>query len=162
MESEPPIAIEVRFDSPTFRDLPENEKQALLDKLKGSGVVTEAHVNPKARDEQIEEEYYERWHRHLHWHGLHGGLGEQIYLFVLCTGAALTTATTGALASELIKRVFEWLDERYKRKGKVGLAEVTLYGPDGKQINDRAIVYDGRERKKRGPDQSEGTTAGSD
>ena len=49
----------------------------------------------------------------------------------------------------MTKRVFVWLDERYKRRKEVGLAEITLYGPDGEQINRQAIVYDGRERKKK-------------
>lgn len=52
------------------------------------------------------------------------------------------------VVEELTKRVFEWLDERYKRRKEAGLAEVTLYGPDGQQINRQAIVYDGRLRNR--------------
>ena len=53
------------------------------------------------------------------------------------------------MCDELTKRAFEWLDARYLRRKETGLAEVVIYGPDGKKINAQAIVYDGRLRRRK-------------
>lgn len=72
-------------------------------------------------------------------------------LYIYVAGAALIASRKAIekIVEELTKRAFEWLDRRYSRRKETGLAEVTIYGPDGQQINRQAIVYDGRERRER-------------
>jgi hypothetical protein len=149
MDRTEPVEIEIRFDSFTFRDLPASEQETLRGIFNASPDVAETRINPKPRNEQLDEEFLQKHGRPRPRGGLHGGLGEGIYIYI--AGAALLASkkVIEKMTDELISRAFAWLDERYKRRKEAGLAEVTIYGPDGRQINDRAIVYDGRERRGR-------------
>ena len=138
---------EVRFDEYTFRDLPETDREALRKILGSSPVVTLARINDKPRNQELDEQYLAKYGRPRPRGGLHGGLGEGIYLYLVGVAVLASKKVVEKVVEELTKRVFDWLDERYKRMKEVGLAEVTIYGPDGQQINRQAIVYDGRLRK---------------
>jgi hypothetical protein len=139
---------EIRFDSYTFRDLPESDRQALQEILEASPILSKARINDRPRDEELDEAHLARYGRPRPKGGLHGGLGEAVYLYLAGIAVLASKKAIEKVVEELTKRVFEWLDERYKRRKEVGLAEVTLYGPEGQQINRQAIVYDGRLRKR--------------
>ena len=81
--------------------------------------------------------------------GLHGGLGEGVYIYIVGAALLFSKKVLEKMGEELTKRAFEWLDARYRRKKETGLAEVVIYGPDGKQVNTQAIVYDGRLRYRK-------------
>jgi hypothetical protein len=138
---------EVRFDAYTFRDLPESDRVALVNILDASPIVASARINDKPRDQELDEQYLARCGRPRPRGGLHGGLGEGVYLYLVGVAVLASKKAVEKVVEELTTRVFDWLDERYKRRKEVGLAEVTIYGPDGQQINRQAIVYDGRIRK---------------
>ena len=140
--------IELRFDSFTFRDLPESEQELLRSIFNASPIVASTRINPKAQNEELDEQFFAKYGRPRPKSGLHGGLGEGVYIYV--AGAALIASRKAIekIVEELTKRAFEWLDRRYSRRKETGLAEVTIYGPDGQQINRQAIVYDGRERRE--------------
>jgi hypothetical protein len=147
VESLEPFRAEVRFDSYTFRDLPELDRSALLNILDASPIVISARINDKPRDQELDEQYLAENGRPRPKGGLHGGLGEGVYLYIAGVAIVASKKVVERIVEELTKRIFDWLDERYRRRKEIGLAEVTLYGPDGQQINRRAIVYDGRLRK---------------
>jgi hypothetical protein len=142
------FTVEARFDEFTFRDLPPNDRQRLRDVLSASPIIVSATINDKARNVELDEQYFALHGKPRPRGGLHGGLGEAVYIYL--AGAALIASKKAIekVVEEVTGRLFEWLDERYKRRKEVGLAEVTLYGPDGSQINPHAIVYDGRERRR--------------
>jgi hypothetical protein len=143
------FTAEVRFDEFTFRDLPQSDRDSLREVLSASPIITATVINDKPRDAELDEQYFALHGNPRPRGGLHGGLGESVYIYL--AGAALIASRKAIekITEEVTKRVFEWLDERYKRRKEVGLAEITLYGPDGEQINRQAIVYDGREREKK-------------
>jgi len=149
MEQSDAANIEIRFDSFTFRDLPESEQEALRSIFNASPIVATTRINPKPRNEELDEQFFEKYGRPRPTGGLHGGLGEAVYIYL--AGAALIASKKAIekIVEEMTERAFEWLDRRYSRRKETGLAEVTIYGPDGQQINRQAIVYDGRERRKR-------------
>jgi hypothetical protein len=143
------FAAEVRFDGFTFRDLPESDRKSLRDILSFSPIVTATLINEAPRDAELDEQYLAMNGKARPKVGLHGGLGEAVYIYLAGAAIIASRKAIEKVVEEVTKRVFEWLDERYKRRKEVGLAEVTLYGPDGQQINRQAIVYDGRERRKK-------------
>ena len=141
--------VEIRFDSFTFRDLPEYERAALQEIMEGSPIVSSARINLKPRDKELDEEFLKEYGRPRPRGGLHGGLGEGVYIYVAGAALLFSKKVLEKMGEELTKRAFEWLDARYKRKKETGLAEVVIYGPDGKQVNTQAIVYDGRLRRRK-------------
>jgi hypothetical protein len=68
--------VEIRFDSFTFRDLPESEQENLRVIFNASQIVAATHINPKPRDEEADERFFEKYGRLRPKGGLHGGLGE--------------------------------------------------------------------------------------
>lgn len=143
-----PFDAEVRFDAYTFRDLPESDRTALLGILNASPLVSSSRINEKPRDVELDERYLAKYGRPRPRGGLHGGLGEGVYLYLVGIAVLASKKAVEKIVDEMTKRIFDWLDERYKRRKETGLAEVTIYGPDGEQINRQAVVYDGRLRKK--------------
>jgi hypothetical protein len=137
---------EVQFDSYT---LPASDRMALQRILDASPLVASIRINEKPRDEELDEQYFAKYRRPRPRGGLHGGLGEGVYLYLAGVAVLASKKAVEKIVEELTKRVFEWLDERYRRRKEQGLAEVTIYGPDGRQINRHAIVYDGRQRKQK-------------
>jgi hypothetical protein len=140
------FTTEVRFDGFTFRDLPESDRESLRDIFDASPIVRATKINEKPRDVELDEEYLERHGRLRPRGGLHGGLGEAVYIYLAGAAIIASKKAIEEIVEEITKRAFEWLDERYRRRKEVGLAEVTVYGPDGKQVNRQAIVYDGSRR----------------
>jgi hypothetical protein len=143
------FAAEIRFDEFTFRDLPASDRDSLRDALSASPIITDTTINEKARDTELDERYLALHGKPRPRGGLHGGLGEAVYIYLAGAAIIASKKAIEKIVEEVTKRAFEWLDERYKRRKEVGLAEVTLYGPNGEQINRQAIVYDGRERPKK-------------
>jgi hypothetical protein len=139
--------VEIRFDSFTFGDLPGAEQVALQKSFEASPIVSSARINLKPRDRELDEEFLKKHGRPRPRGGLHGGLGESVYIYIGGAALLLSKKVLEKMGEELTKRAFEWLDARYGRKKETGLAEVVIYGPVGKQINTQAIVYDGRLRR---------------
>ena len=94
-------------------------------------MISEARVNPKPLNEELDEEFLKKYGRPRPRGGLHGGLGEGIYLYVVGGALLVSRKALEKVGEELTKRLFEWLDARFERKKKPGLAEVVIYGPDG-------------------------------
>ena len=141
--------VEIRFDSFTFGDLPESEQVALQKSFEASPIVSAARINLKPQDEELDEEFIKKHGEPRPRGGLHGGLGESIYIYIVGAALLFSRKVLEKMGEELTKRAFEWLDARYRRKKETGLAEVVIYGPDGKQVNTQAIVYDGRLRRRK-------------
>jgi hypothetical protein len=140
--------IEIRFDSFTLRDLPESEQETLRKMFNESPIVSTTHINPQPRDKEFDEQFFRAYGRPRPKGGLHGGLGEGVYIYIVGASLIASRKAIEKIVEELTKRAFEWLDRRFDRRKEIGLAEVTIYGPDGKQLNRQAIVYDGRERRR--------------
>jgi hypothetical protein len=80
MEQAEAANIEVRFDSFTFTDLPESEQELLRSIFNASPMVATTRINPKPRNEELDEQFFAKYGRPRPKGGLHGGLGEGVYI----------------------------------------------------------------------------------
>jgi hypothetical protein len=110
---------EVRFNGYTFRDLPETDRSLLRNVLDESPIIASTKINDKPRDQELDERYLAKYGRPRPRGGLHGGLGEAVYIYLAGVAVIASKKAVEKVVDELTKRIFEWLDERYKRRPPV-------------------------------------------